>query len=224
MILEPFVRKTLPAFEFARLAFEIADNLSADQVYLRSEPGIKEFLEEVLPIATFSKAWEQPERHISVKYFGPNHPHDAVISLNGAAIAAGFFEPRYYVEVTSAAFDREHLEREALARYGSVFCDPNIHRVGSRHRRDNRIVSQATAEDADTPVKDLQSWILRAIEAKADHSYAKPSILLVRTDPSRPLALSEWCSVISAVSSAARASQFDAVVLVDWYKSVVHQA
>ena len=83
-------------------------------MYLRSEPGIKEFLEEVLPIATFAKSWEQPERHISVEYFGPNHPHDAVITLSGAAIDAGFLEPRYHVEVTSAAFDREHLGRSAL--------------------------------------------------------------------------------------------------------------
>src|ERR1043166_1403892 len=196
MILEPFVRKTLPAFEFARLAFEIADNLSANQVYLRPEPGIKEFLEEVLPIATFAKSWEQPERHVSVEYFGPNHPHDAVIKLSGTAIDTGFFRSHYNVEVTSAAFEREHLEREALARYGSVFCDPNIHRSGSRRRRDDRIVSEATAQDADTPVKDLQAWVLRAIETKADHSYAKPSILLVRTEPSRPLALSEWCSVV----------------------------
>src|SRR5690242_18156590 len=101
MILDPFLGRTLPAFEFARLAFDLADNLSANQVYLRPEPGIKEFLEEVLPLATFVKSWEQTERHISVEYFGPNHPHDAVITLSGAAIDAGFLEPRYHVEVTS---------------------------------------------------------------------------------------------------------------------------
>jgi hypothetical protein len=79
MILEPFLGKTLPAFEFAKPAFDKADNLSANQVHLRAESGIKEFLEEVLPIATFAECWEQPERRISVEYFGPNHPHDAVI-------------------------------------------------------------------------------------------------------------------------------------------------
>ena len=37
MILEPFLGRTLRAFEFAQLAFDIADTLSANQVYLRPD-------------------------------------------------------------------------------------------------------------------------------------------------------------------------------------------
>ncbi|MGH9933006.1 MAG: hypothetical protein ACREA9_27790 [Pyrinomonadaceae bacterium] len=192
MILDPFIGNALPAFDFARTAFAIADDLSRAQVYLRRDPGLKEFLEEVLPMARFATSWEAPERHVTVEYFGPNHPHDATITLSGAAIDDGFFEPLYDLEVTSAAFRREHLEREALARYGSVFSDPNIHRVGSRRRGDDHIISVASAEDGDTPRKDLESWILTAISAKAGHTYSRASILLVRAEPSRPLALSEW--------------------------------
>jgi len=222
MTLEPFRGNKLPAFEFARLAFDIADQLTGEQVFLRRAPGLKAFVEEVLPIATFAKSWEKPERHVTVQYFGGNHPYDAAVTLHGGAIDAGFFEPLYHLEVTSAAFEREHLEREALARYGSVFGDPNIHRVGSRRRGDDQIVSQATAQDGDTPATNLQSWVIRAITAKSDRNYPAPSILVVRAEPSRPLALTEWCSVVAAANPAARASQFEAVVLVDWFNASVH--
>ena len=221
-LIEPFVRKALPAFKFAQLAYDIADDLTSDQVYLRKEPSIKPFLEEVLPIATFAKIWERPGRHLTVEYFGPNHPYDATVSLCGSEVDEGDIESVYYVEVTSAMFEREHLEREALARDGSVFHDPNIHHVGSRHKGDRRIVSHATAEDGDTSLKELQAWVISAIEAKNSHTYRKPSILIVRSEPSRPLALSEWSSLIAAASSVARASQFDAVVVVDWYSSIVY--
>src|SRR5262245_56539388 len=102
MITEPFVRKTLPAFEFARLAFDIADHLPADRVHLRYESGDKEFLEEILPIATFAKIWEKPGRRLSIEYFGPNHPYDATVALQGLDIDKGYLESFYYLEVTSA--------------------------------------------------------------------------------------------------------------------------
>jgi hypothetical protein len=223
-LIEPFVRKALPAFEFARLAYDIADNLTPDQVNLRKEPpNIKPFLEEVLPIATFAKIWEMTGRHLTIEYFGPNHPYDAMISLRGSEVDKGFIKSSYYLEVTSAVFEHEHLEREALARDGAVFHDPNIHHVGSLHRGDRRIVSHATAEDGDTPLKDLQTWILSAIEAKDSHAYMKPSILIVRAEPSRPLALSEWSSLVATASPVARTSQFNAVVVVDWYSSIAHR-
>src|ERR1044072_1001726 len=222
MTLEPFIGRSIPAFDFARAAFEFADSLTADEGPLCQVRVVKRFLEEILPIATFAKAWEKPERHLTVEYFGGNHPYDATVSLHGAAIAAGFFEPLYYIEVTSAVFENEHLEREALARYGSVFGDPNIHRVGSKRRGDDRIVSQATAQDGDAPVATLTDWVIRAITEKADHTYPDPSLLLLRAEPSRPLALSEWCSVVASCHQAARASQFKSVVLVDWFNAAVH--
>ena len=72
--------------------------------------------EEILPIATFLKSWEKPERHVTVEYFGANHPFDAIFTLDGAAVTAGFLAPAYHIEVTSAIFEYQHLEREALSR------------------------------------------------------------------------------------------------------------
>ena len=223
-LIEPFVRNALPAFEFAQLAYDIADDLTSDQVNLRKEPsGIKPFLEEVLPIATFAKIWERPGRHLTIQYFGPNHPCDATVSLRGSEVDKGYIESFYHLEVTSAVFEDEHLEREALARDGSVFHDPNIHHVGSHHRGDRRIVSRATVEDGDTPLKELQAWVISAIETKDSHTYQNPSILIVRAEPSRPLHISEWSSLVATVSPVAHASQFDVVVVVEWYSSVAYR-
>jgi hypothetical protein len=153
-VVEPFLRRALPAFDFIQLAYDIADN----------------------------------------------HPYDARVSLRGSEVEMGDIESVYYVEVTSAVFEREHLEREALAQDGSVFHDPNIHHVGSRHKGDRRIVSHATAEDGDTPLKELQGRVISAIETKDSHTYKKPSILIVRAEPSRPLALSEWSSLVATTN------------------------
>lgn len=223
MILESFIGKKLAAFEFAGLAFQLADNLPSAEVRLRREPGTKQFLEEILPLAVLAKTWERTGRHLFVEYCGPNKPQDAIIRLQGTEIDQGWLEPLYHVDVTSALFERAHYEREALAHQGSVFHDPNIQKSGSKHKGNRHIVSHATAEDMDAPRQNLEHWVLNALRNKAKNSYPKPSMLIVNAEPSRPLGLTEWCSVIAAVSPASRSSQFDVVVLVDWYNSAAYR-
>jgi len=46
--------------------------------------------------------------------------------------------------------------------------------------------------------------------------------LALRAEPSRPLALTEWCSVVATAFPTAQASRFTGVVVVDWFNAVVH--
>jgi hypothetical protein len=223
MELDEFRSASIPAFDFARQAFALADNLTHQEYFRRPAVWIKELVEEVLPIATFAKSWEMPGRRLEVQYFGRSHPFDAIITITGEMVANGATAPRYHLEVTSAIFESEHLEREALARDGAVFGDPAIHREGSRSRGDDKIVNNATLQDTGAPVASQQAWIESAIAGKSGLHYPDPCLLLVRAQPVRPLALSEWCAIAEKVSPAALAAQFADVFVVDPFTATVHR-
>ena len=224
MILDPFLQKELPGLELARLAFETADGLSAEQVQRRAEPGVKEFLEEVLPLATFAKAIEGPERHIWVRYLGPNSAYDAEARFAGAYVDRGFLDANQFLEVTSAVAPYDYLQREALATDGSVFGGPNIRREGSRHQG-GRVVSEPVARDGEDEANDTRDWVISAIRSKARRNYSQPSTLIVRVQAETPLNLHEWLHVIEgAHEQSTAAASFKACYLVDISQSVAFKA
>jgi hypothetical protein len=102
--------------------------LNGDEYRARG-PGVKELVEEVMPLAALLKHLENPELKVRCKYVGGEASHDARLRLSGRPVDQGFFEQDYYVEVTSALSPADYLRREALTRYGSVFGGAEIKRV-----------------------------------------------------------------------------------------------
>ena len=135
-------RKRLPAFQFAKKAFAELDNLHASGAHRRNEHGMRELIEEVLPIACFVKHSEGPERHIKVRYYGGNEKFDGKLWMYGAIVEEGYCQPEYYLEVTSAISSTEYRQREALERYGYVFPGPDVQRKGSRKKGGDQIISK----------------------------------------------------------------------------------
>jgi hypothetical protein len=224
--LENFRRNFLSASEFGDLAFKEVETLSSDQYWMRStDRAVKKLIEEVLPLAMVAKYLDIPGRRVRCKYLGEsNDDCDGQILVNGEWVTSGFMEASYFVEITSAQFKNEHLKREALARYGSVFDDPNIHREESRLRGDDKIVNKAVACDGDQEVLDSLSWIAKAVQSKMDKRYLRPCILLISLSPGRPLNLGEWMRIVSEFPRDVARQSFDKVFLVDTSAGVVHHA
>lgn len=217
-ILQQFLGRELSAFELAHEAFAIADRLSPKQVRLRDEDGVKELLEEVLPLAVFAKSLEGPESHVWIKYLGRNEPCDAIGRFSGALVERGFREGHQKLEVTSAIAPYEYLQREALVEDGVVFGDPNIYREGSRHRG-GKVVNVPTVRDGSEYVDEACEWVADAIRKKSSRIYSQPCTLLVGLKAGKPLALQEWCSVVETGYKAGHKSGFSAGYLVDTFSN-----
>jgi hypothetical protein len=143
------------------------------------------------------------------------------LRLSGSPVDRGFFEPNYNVEVTTAISPLDHLRREALTRYGSVFGGPEIKRVRSRKRGVDEIVSQAAAQDGDFPLHEAITLVTSRLKAKAKKEYPQPCILLVNVEPDRPLSLGEWATLARTVGANTAQSQFKRTYIVEWYSNTV---
>ena len=220
-MVEQFRKSFLSTGIFTRRAFSSLDSLSPDQYRRRTVPGSKELIEEVVPIATLIKHLEVPGRNVRCKYVGGNDGHDAQLRLSGPEIDAGFLEPFYFIEVTSAGFPKEHLRREAMTRHGHVFGGPDIRRVGSRARGDDEVESRAVAVDGEAALDDAVKWVEQALTKKARKDYPKPCILAIDVHPDRRLGLCEWSALACRVSQAADREAFTQVFVVEWGTNTV---
>lgn len=192
--------------------------------YRARGPGVKELVEEVMPLTALLKNFESPELTVRCKYVGGEANQDARLRLSGTPVDQGFFEQDYYLEVTSAVSPVDYLRREALTRYGSVFGGPEIKRVRSKKRGVNEIVSHAVAEDMDSPLLEAITWVKERLRAKAEKEYPQPCILVVNVEPDRPLSLGEWAELDKSISADAVQAQFKLTFIVEWYRNIVFLA
>lgn len=219
--LDQFRKRFLTAATFARRAFREIEGLSNEDYWLRPGREIKYLIEEVLPLAMVAKHLDIPGRRICCKYLGKTDDDcDGEIVIAGEWVKSGFLKPRYNVEVTSAQFEREHYMREALARYGSVFYDPDIY----RERGSGQIISRAVAQEGDQIIKDSIRWITTAITKKVEKPkpYPEPCILVIALGLDRPLSLGEWLSIINGFPREIAKRRFDFTFLVHTDVGEVH--
>lgn len=218
---DKFRKSYLSTATFVSRAHSALERLSDDEFRLRKGKGCKDLVEEMIPIAAFLKHFEIPGRQVRCKYVPGNQNYDAVIRIQGNDVSLGFLRENYFLEVTTAVSPYNFLEREALARYGSVFGGGDIRRVGSRRKGDDRIVSKAVAEDGDAVVIQASDWVKERLSAKANKTYPEPCILLVQVDPERPLNIREWSTVVENVRGSVDREVFEATYLVNAWRNVV---
>ncbi len=220
-MLERFTKSFLTVPVFVSRAYSELEALDGDQYRMRSTPGSKELIEEVVPLAALLKHLEVPDRHVRCRFIGGNRDHDAEIRVSGPDVDRGSWKSRYFVEVTVAVSSTDYLKREALTRDGFVFGGDDIRRVGSTKRGDRRVISRAVARDGETPVEDVIKWVTRCLVAKGAKRYPKPCILAVGVQPERRLRLPDWVRVTDAVQQHVNRARFEMAFLVDWWTNTV---
>lgn len=222
-MLEQFRRSFISSSTFAQRAYRAFERLDAKSIVMRNGVGTKTLIEEVLPIAAFLKHLEIPSRHVRCQLARRGADHDAVIQLAGPEVEQGFWEPSYFIEVTSAVSGTDYLEREALIRNGGVFGGGKIRRVGCKARGNDKIISEAVAVDAGEAVVNVAKWIAERIRAKCAKMYPQPCILLVDSQPERRLTMHEWAEVAAVAGQAADKKRFRAVFIVQWERNFVFE-
>ncbi len=221
---ETFRESFLTAPVFVQRAYAALETLDSKGLLTGSRSvEVKELVEEVLPVAAFLKHFETPMKPVRCRYAGGDSEYDAEIKVSGAEVNRSFCAPHYYLEVTSAMFQREDLRREALSRYGGVFMGPKIWREGSKKLGGDRIVSKPTVEDGDTAITNAIAWVTRRLSAKAKKVYPQPCFLLVNLKPDNPLPIYEWYKVAKGVRGAVARDRFKATFIIDWRRNVVFQ-
>ena len=217
-MLRQFRNSYLTVPVFVGRAYSAMAALGGDE-YRARKPGIKELVEEVIPLAALLKHLENPELRVRCKYVGGDANHDARLRLSGVPVDQGLFERDYFVEVTSALSPHDYLRREALSRYGAVLGGPKIKRV--RKRGTNEIVSQAVAQDMDAPLREAITWVKERLRAKGEKGYPQPCILVVNVEPDRPLNIGEWAALAKEVSGSVVREKFKMTFIVEWYRNTV---
>jgi hypothetical protein len=214
----------LTVSSFVQRAYKELEALNNEQYYLLQGEDIRKLVQEILPLTAFLKHFERPDRRIKCRYFSGNQNYDAKLKLEGADIDKGFFEAAYFVEVTKAEDEaHEHLRREALHLYGSVFEGKDIRKVGSKRKGTYKIESHAVAVDMDYDVKEAMELVKKVLEKKyaKRKPYPSPCLLLVQVETGRPLALTEWCTFVKEIQSAVNREKFRATYIIDWWTNTV---
>lgn len=208
---------------FVKRAYLEINKIDNKEFFLRKNIESKKIIEEILPIATFLKYFETPERQIKCRYFSSVQNYDAIIRITGIEVEQRFLDKEYFLEVTVAEQEKiEYLKREAMARYGSVFGGDNIRRIKDKKRGVNEIESKATSQDFDFPVKKAIELTRTAIQKKLNKVYPKPCILLVQVTPDRTLSFSEWAEIGEKVrDSLPQNSAFKFIFIVNWATNTV---
>jgi hypothetical protein len=171
-----------------------------------------------------AKHLDIPGRRVRFKHLGRSDDEcDGVIRFKGEWVNSGFIKPLYNVEIPTAQFEKAHYVREALHRYGGVFDDPDIKRVGSRACGNDQIVNRAVVQDGDQVVKDSLRWVDKAVKEKVRKSYPEPCVLIVSLNPRRPLSLGEWLEVVKSFPRELAKSTFEFALLVETDGGIVHQ-
>jgi hypothetical protein len=220
-MLDRFRKSFLTVPVFVSRAYSELEALDGDQYRMRSVPGAKELIEEVVPLAALLKHLEIPGRHIRCRFVGGQAGHDAQIRVSGRDVDLGWLKPSYFVEVTVAVSSIDFLKREALTRNGYVFGGEDIQRVKKGKTRG--VVSRAAAVDGEKAVDDVIAWATKSVAAKGAKRYPRPCILVVSVQPERPLRVREWSRVIEALHPSVDRSRFERAFLVDWGTNTVFQ-
>lgn len=217
-------RNYLTVSTFVQRAYKELEALNNEQYYLRKGEDIRKLIQEILPLATFLKYFERPGRQVKCRHFSGSQNYDAKLKLEGDEIEKGFLEAEFFVEVTRAECEEyEHLRREALHLYGSVFFGKDIRKVGSKNKGNYKIESQAVAEDMDYEVKEAVTLITKALEKKYNKKrpYPSPCLLLIQVETGRPLALNEWCRLAKEIQGIVNREKFRATYVIDWWTNAV---
>ena len=223
-MLNEFRRSFLTVPVFVRRAYAALEALDGDKYRSRSaKAGVKDLVEEVIPLAALLKHLEIPARRLRCRYLGGDQAYDAEIKISGPDVDHGFLEPHYFVELTTAISPHDYLRREALTRYGSVFGGTDISRDRSRKRGVDEIISRAQAQDGETPMHNAIAWVKERLTAKARKTYPSPCILAVNVEPDRPLHLGEWSALAREVHGSVDRDRFKLAFVVNWYSNVVFQ-
>jgi hypothetical protein len=220
-MLDRFRRSFLTVPVFIRRAYSALEALDGDQYRMRSVAGAKELIEEIIPLVALLIHLEIPDRHIRCRFVGGEQNHDAQIRISGPEVEHGLIEHHYFVEVTSAGSPVDYLQREALTRYGHVFGGGEIHRIGSKRRGDDQIVSRAVAVDGHAAVENAITWIKTRLMAKAAKDYPSPCILAVNVEPERHLSLTEWSVLAREVQGSVDRNRFKLTFVVNWLTNTV---
>ena len=148
---------------------------------LYNKPNLKEFYEEIWPLANYAKAFFGNRSDVSFKPVIGNQSHDAELidDKSGSTL--------WYFEITQALDDeagyQQRLRMEHLDRYGLVRL------TGPPLTRGQRCVvqQQAEAHEARDWVAETICLIRKAIQKKAEKSYRDKTVLIVEYRDDLPL-------------------------------------
>ena len=183
----------MAASEFADRAYHELERLQASPGYHRRTGPTKALVEEVVPLATFVKHFEAPQRRVRCKYLGRRTDKaDAEIRLSGAAVSHGFYPSRLLIEITVAVQPYAYLQRELMETGQPVFGGPNIYRTASRHAKRSRIVNKPVVRDAGNEAEENAELIVQAVARKAARVGRRKRVLLVDLEPGNIMRPRDW--------------------------------
>jgi hypothetical protein len=176
LLLQPFNRSFLSAFEFARRARQVHAKLSGSDIRMRRE-ATKQFVEEVVPLSVFALWFQTASRTVRVRHCAGNQRFDAKLRVDERTGEVEVVRRDYHVEVTVACDLDDYLARECLERNGFRYYGGPLERIG--YGRSKTVKSSLRAVDPDDRLIEIAQNVERCLERKASNEYPPHTILVV---------------------------------------------
>lgn len=204
--LATFDGQLLDGLDFCRKAYDLFDQVRSGpdgvtKLRLRQPRTVKRLIEELIPIARYVQARYREGRRIKVRWYSGSQPFDAILWSSGVFVEKGFAPRKRFVEVTTAPYHNEHLDRRRL-----VFGEEKIPH-GSKPSVRGHTANQLATE--------LGDQILERLKKKSLKNYAPGTVLLVYCIPDTLILPSEWDDAIEQVRRTQLHRGFREVFLFD---------
>ncbi|MBI5815675.1 MAG: hypothetical protein HZB29_08715 [Nitrospinae bacterium] len=194
----------LPARDFIEKAhnvFEMVRTSDNGVSKLRNLEGqCKKIIEEILPIASFLGYFERPGLILYCQYHTGNQNYDARLFCDGPLVGRGYSK-EYYLEVTVAQHENEHLVRECLEKGIACFGPLGITSTGTINSVTRKIESKPCVSDPQETIDRHLRYIKERIEAKQKKEYKSDTFLIVSLSTDTVLMKEELLGIFQQVGN-----------------------
>ena len=184
-ILNKFEDKKIDSFKFCQLVKEEHEGILKSSVGVKAirekKRGFKEFVEEIIPISFYIRKKWALDKKLFVTWCGSKKGldgstirYDGLVDQVGIAVDIGNFEPKFYLEVTSAILKNQHLADQLLNEEGGHFAVKGISK-----QRDGKVISEVISFNDTEYVDEFCERLFDIIVTKLTKEYPDKTVLIV---------------------------------------------
>lgn len=219
-ILIKFENIKFDGFDFCKLVNEehsfVLKSIDRVKALRTKERGFKEFMEEIIPISFYVRKNYGLGLKLFVIWCGSNIDnngcvvsYDGLIEQYGVAVNLCNLEPKFYLEVTSALLENQHLADKLLNEEGGHFAVKGI------HEKEGKLVSEVISFEGTEYVDEFFEKLSKIIIKKLAKNYPDKTVLVVCCTLDMLFTSSDWELLERKIKSGIRNDKFIEIFIYD---------
>lgn len=205
----------MDGLEFCSRVYALFEHIRSEpgameRLRLRSEPGEKRLLEELLPICRYVQTYYRAGRYISVRWVNGSQSYDAELHQHGSYVDQGYCPQLAYLEVTCAMHENEHWIWTLLS-HGEPAYAPE----GIDAKKGTPLKSEPVVFTGFEHVENFVPIVVAAVRKKSEIHYPENTSLVVQCHLNSLYMPDEWRRLVAEVERQIIGSPFREILLLD---------